>query len=64
MRPARRNPREIEITAGRAALDLDSVHRYEDLGVAAYAPPPAFDRTGSTPGSTIRGSRHWRDSSA
>jgi len=42
-----RNPREIEITAGRAALDLDSVRRYEDLGVARLTlPPPAFDPDG------------------
>src|SRR5207245_3152341 len=42
-----RNPREIEITAGRAAMDLDTVRRYQDLGVARLTmPPPAFDQEG------------------
>src|SRR5437867_3643703 len=42
-----RNPRDIEITAGRAAMDLDTVRRYQDLGVARLTiPPPAFDQEG------------------
>jgi probable F420-dependent oxidoreductase len=42
-----RNPRDIEITAGRAAMDVDTVRRYQDLGVARVTiPPPAFDQDG------------------
>ena len=42
-----RNPRDIEITAGRAAMDVDTVRRYQDLGVARLTiPPPAFDQDG------------------
>ena len=42
-----RNPRDVEITAGRAAMDLDTVRRYQDLGVARLTiPPPAFDPEG------------------
>ncbi len=39
-----RNPAEIELTAGAGHLDLDSVRRFEDLGIARLAvPPPGFD---------------------
>jgi probable F420-dependent oxidoreductase len=42
-----RRPEEIEITAGRGAVDLDSVKRYQDLGVSRIMiPPPAFDPDG------------------
>lgn len=51
-----RNPREIEITSGiggsnatsaSSAMQLDIVHRYEDLGVARLIiAPPAFDIDG------------------
>jgi probable F420-dependent oxidoreductase len=39
-----RNPAEIEITSGGAALDVDAVRRLEDLGVARVAMgPPGYD---------------------
>ena len=42
-----RKPEEIEISAGRAQLDLDAVKRLRDLGVARImVPPPAFDPDG------------------
>ena len=42
-----RRPEEIEISAGRAQLDLDAVKRLRDLGVARIMiPPPAFDPDG------------------
>jgi len=42
-----RKPEEIEISAGRAQLDLDAVKRLRDLGVARIMiPPPAFDPDG------------------
>ena len=53
-----RNPREIEITAGRAAMDLDMVRRYEDMGVARLTlPPPAFDPDGLRDGLQEFGNR-------
>ena len=42
-----RRPEEVEITAGRGAVDLDSVKRLQDLGVSRImVPPPAFDPDG------------------
>jgi probable F420-dependent oxidoreductase len=42
-----RDPEEIEITTGAGPLDLDTVRRYEDLGVSRLVmPPPAFDVDG------------------
>ena len=42
-----RNPDEVEITTGAGPLDLDTVRRYEDLGVSRLViPPPAFDAEG------------------
>ena len=42
-----RKPEEIEISAGRAQLDLDAVKRLRDAGVARIMiPPPAFDPDG------------------
>ena len=42
-----RRPEEIEISAGRAQLDLDAVKRLRDAGVARIMiPPPAFDPDG------------------
>ena len=42
-----RKPEEIEISAGRAQLDLDAVKRLRDVGVARIMiPPPAFDPDG------------------
>jgi probable F420-dependent oxidoreductase len=42
-----RDPEEIEITTGAGPLDLDTVRRYEDLGVSRLVmPPPAFDADG------------------
>ncbi len=42
-----RNPDEIEISTGAPSLDLDTVRRYEDLGVARLVmAPPAFDPEG------------------
>ena len=42
-----RNPDEIEISTGAGALDLDTVRRYEDLGVSRLVTaPPAFDSAG------------------
>ena len=42
-----RRPEEVEISAGRRAIDLDSVKRYQDLGVSRIMiPPPAFDPDG------------------
>ena len=42
-----RRPEEIEISAGRAQLDLDAVKRLRDAGVARImVPPPAFDPDG------------------
>ena len=42
-----RNPEEIEITTGGGSLDVDTVRRYEDLGVSRLVtPPPAFDAEG------------------
>jgi probable F420-dependent oxidoreductase len=42
-----RNPDEIEISTGVGPLDLDTVRRYEDLGVSRLVmAPPAFDAAG------------------
>jgi probable F420-dependent oxidoreductase len=42
-----RRAEEIEISAGRAQLDLDAVKRLQDAGVARImVPPPAFDPDG------------------
>ena len=42
-----RNPDEIEISTGAGPLDLDTVRRYEDIGVSRLVmPPPAFDVEG------------------
>ena len=42
-----RNPDEIEISTGAGPLDLDTVRRYEDLGVSRLVmAPPAFDPEG------------------
>jgi len=42
-----RRPEEVEISAGRRAIDLDGVKRYQDLGVSRIMiPPPAFDPDG------------------
>ena len=42
-----RNPDEIEISTGAGPLDLDTVRRYEDLGVSRLVmAPPAFDVEG------------------
>ena len=39
-----RNPGEVELTAGAGHLDLDTVRRYEDLGVSRLTmAPPGFD---------------------
>ncbi len=39
-----RDPAKIELTAGTARIDLDTVRRYQDLGVARLTLPPAgFD---------------------
>ena len=46
-----RDPKTIEISAGRAAPDLDGVKRLRDLGVSRFmVPPPAFDPEGITQG--------------
>ena len=46
-----RRPEEIEVTAGRAAPDLDDVRRLEDLGVSRLTMiPPGFDREAVTKG--------------
>jgi probable F420-dependent oxidoreductase len=46
-----RDPREIEITSGRAVPTVDSVRELRDLGVARFiVPPPAFDADGITQG--------------
>jgi probable F420-dependent oxidoreductase len=40
-----RNPNQIELTTGAPHTDLDTVHRYEDLGVARLTiAPPGFDQ--------------------
>jgi len=40
-----RNPDTIEISTGGAIADVDTVHRYQDLGVARLViPPPGFDQ--------------------
>ena len=42
-----RRPEEVEISAGRRAIDLDGVKHYQDLGVSRIMiPPPAFDPDG------------------
>jgi len=42
-----RRSEEVEITAGRGNVDLDSVRRYQDMGVSRIMiPPPAFDPDG------------------
>lgn len=42
-----RSADDIETTAGRGGVDLDTVRRYEDLGVGRIMiPPPAFDPDG------------------
>ncbi|MFP8873223.1 MAG: LLM class F420-dependent oxidoreductase [Myxococcota bacterium] len=42
-----RDPSEIEITVGALPKDVDTVRRYEELGVARMVmPPPAFDKEG------------------
>jgi probable F420-dependent oxidoreductase len=42
-----RNPDEIEVSTGVSPLDLDTVRRYEDLGVSRLVMnPPAFDPEG------------------
>lgn len=42
-----RDPDEIEISTGAGRLDLDTVRRYEDLGVSRLVmAPPAFDTEG------------------
>ena len=42
-----RRPEEVEISAGRVGVDVDSVRRYQDLGVSRIMiPPPAFDPDG------------------
>jgi probable F420-dependent oxidoreductase len=42
-----RRPEEVEISAGRRAIDLDNVRRLQDLGVSrVMVPPPAFDPDG------------------
>jgi probable F420-dependent oxidoreductase len=42
-----RDPGEIEISTGAGPLDLDTVRRYEDLGVSRLVmAPPAFDSEG------------------
>ena len=42
-----RRPDEIEISAGRAQVDLDAVKRCQDVGVTRImVPPPAFDPDG------------------
>lgn len=42
-----RNPDEIEISTGAGALDLDTLRRYEDIGVSRLVmAPPAFDAEG------------------
>ena len=46
-----RDPTTIEISAGRAAPDVDGVKRLRDLGVHRFmVPPPAFDPDGITRG--------------
>ena len=46
-----RDPKTIEISAGRAAPDLDGVKRLRDLGVSRFmVPPPAYDPDGITKG--------------
>jgi probable F420-dependent oxidoreductase len=46
-----RKPESIEITAGGATLDLDTVRRFQDLGVSRLTiAPPGFD-----PDSLVRG---------
>ncbi len=46
-----RDPKTIEVSAGRGVPDADSVKRLRDLGVSRYmVPPPAFDPEGLTEG--------------
>ena len=46
-----RDPAEVEITTGAQIPDIDSVRRYEDLGVSRLVMgPPAFDPDGITQG--------------
>ncbi len=46
-----RDPKTIEISAGRASPDLDGVKRLRDLGVSRFmVPPPAYDPDGITKG--------------
>jgi probable F420-dependent oxidoreductase len=46
-----RRPEEIEVTAGRAAPDLDEVRRMQDLGVSRLTlSPPGFDSEAVTKG--------------
>ncbi len=46
-----RQPETIEVSAGRAAPDLDGVKRLQDLGVSRFmVPPPGFDPESITQG--------------
>jgi probable F420-dependent oxidoreductase len=46
-----RDHTKIEVTAGRAAPNADSVKRLQDMGVARFVlPPPAFDPDGISKG--------------
>src|SRR5262249_5396664 len=48
-----RRPEDIEITTGTMVADLDTVRRYQDLGVARLVgPPPGFDQEAITKGLT------------
>jgi hypothetical protein len=42
-----RDPAEIELTASAAATDLDTIRRYQDIGVSRLViSPPGFDPDG------------------
>ena len=42
-----RDPAEIELTANAGAADLDTIRRYQDIGVSRLViPPPGFDPDG------------------
>jgi hypothetical protein len=42
-----RNPDEIELTASATATDLDTIRRYQDIGVSRLViSPPGFDPDG------------------
>jgi probable F420-dependent oxidoreductase len=52
-----RDPKTIEVTAGRTGATADAVKRLQDLGVSRFmVPPPAFDPDGVTQGLEALGS--------